>query len=281
MRTTKPPTAGQPSADVKADSVRRTFSRADLAANQAALATGEIHLWLAPAQAGDGTEELVWSFLSGAERARAGKIRAGAGRAEFVQAHALIRAVLSQYRAVEPGAWRFGRGALGKPFITAPNDAPPLQFNLSHTRGLAVCVVTLALAAGVDVEWLEPHADLPAVAREFLAPAAVQELEILSRTEQTIRFYELWTMREARSKAAGTGLTAPVVENESGEDWRCWQQWLASNHILAAAVRGRPETPTVFRMRTVRWCPRTPAGSLEACAPEQVVCVGPAGCAES
>jgi len=41
----------------------------------------------------------------------------------------------------------------------------PPRFNRSHTRGLAACMVTWNIAAGVDVKWIKPRADLPAVAR--------------------------------------------------------------------------------------------------------------------
>src|ERR1039457_6256925 len=117
---------------------------------------GEAHVWLSFLQADQVTERGFWNTLSAEERQRAEKIHASTDRAGFVLAHALVRAVLSQYHSTAPGAWQFGHGVQGKPFISAPAGAPPLQFNLSHTNGLVACAVTWNAAAGVDVEHIEP-----------------------------------------------------------------------------------------------------------------------------
>ena len=221
--------------------------------NLAALRAGQAHVWLTLAPAVSDEEKLVWEMLSDAERKRAEKFHQAANCAEFVRAHALVRAALSRYHPVAPGAWQFGHSPQGKPFISGPAAAPPLQFNLSHTRGLAACVVTLDAAAGVDVEAIEPQADLLAVARQFFAPAAVQALENLSGAEQTIRFYEHWTRLEACAKASGTGLATTSPAAEMAGEWRCWQQRVSPDHMLAAAVRGGRGRTTVFTLRTMRW----------------------------
>jgi 4'-phosphopantetheinyl transferase len=192
-------------------------------------------------------------MLSAEERERAEKISSAAGRTEFVFAHALIRAVLSQYHPVAPGEWRFARSPLGKPFIRAPAAASPLRFNLSHTRGLAAGVVTLASAAGVDVERIEPHADLLAVAREFLPAAAVRELAALAGAARTIRFYEQWTRLEACAKAGGGGLISPVSPVATAEGWQGWQRRVPPDHLLAAVVPAGHGIATVFTLRQVRW----------------------------
>jgi 4'-phosphopantetheinyl transferase len=233
--------------------------------NLAALRAGKAHVWLSFVQNIPSEDKRVWQMLSDEERMRAGKLRVTADRAGFVLAHALVRAVLSQYHPVDPGAWEFGRSPQGKPFISAPVAAPPLQFNLSHTRGLAACVVALELAVGVDVEYIEPHADLPAVAREFFASAGVQELEKLSDEEQGVRFYEHWTRREACGKASGLGLSLLSQVDENPKAWQCWQQRVSPDHILAAAVGGGQGSATVFTLQTVRWRAQGKAAALEVC----------------
>ena len=117
----------------------------DAAANLAALRTGEVHVWLSFIHSDPVAEKLFWNTLSAEERQRAEKIQVAADRAGFVLAHALVRAVLSQYHSTAPGAWQFGHGVQGKPFISAPAGAPPLQFNLSHTNGLVACAVMMAV----------------------------------------------------------------------------------------------------------------------------------------
>ena len=239
-------------------------SHQDILVNLAALRAGEAHVWLSFHETAPVAEKFFLKLLPDAERERAEKISPAGVRGEFVLAHALVRAVLSQYHPIAPGAWQFERGPHGKPFISAPGDAPPLQFNLTHTRGLAACVVALDAAAGVDAEYLEPHADLPAVAREFLAPAAAWELENLSGEKQTLRFYEHWTRQEACNKASGVGLASPPRAGGNADGWRFLQQQVSPRHILAAAVCGGQG---IFRLRTVGWQLRGDELRLEACEP--------------
>lgn len=246
----------------------------DFAANLAALRRGEAHVWMSFSQPGQGAEKIAWDLLPEDERQRAERIQAAADRDEVVLAHALVRAGLSRYHPVAPGVWRFRRGPQGKPFVLAAADAPPLQFNLSHTRGLSACVITLNIPAGVDVEQIEPHADLLNVAREFFAPAVVRELQNLSGEKQTIRFYELWTRQEACGKVSGIGFAPASLVNENAEDWRCLQERVSPRHLLAAAVRGGQGSATDFRLRTVRWQAHANVGGLELCGQERIISVG-------
>lgn len=242
----------------------------DLAANLAALRTVEAHVWMSFVESSQAADKPLWKMLSDEERERAEKISLAGGRAEFVLAHALVRAVLSRYHPVVPGAWQFGRGPHGKPFISAPADAPPLQFNLTHTRGLAACVVTLDAAAGVDAERIEPHADLLAVARQFLEPTAARELENLSGEKQSLRFYEHWTRQEACSKACGLGLAPRSCVSEAVAGWKFWQQRISPHHMMAAAVCEGQGMSTVFRLRTVGWQVRGEECRMVTLEPDQL-----------
>ena len=138
-------------------------------------------------------------------------------------------------------------------------------------------MVTGNAPAGVDVERLEPHADLLEVARNFFAPAVVQELEKHSAEQRVPRFYEHWTRLDAGAKAGGGGLTAPALVNENAAGWRVFQQRVSPDHLLAAAVRGGPGCLTRFILRTVRWRADASEVRMEMCQPEQTVSVRPVG----
>ena len=244
----------------------------EIAANLAALRAGEAHLWMSFTEPDPGAAgKSLWHMLSDEERERAGKISLADNRMEFVLAHALVRAGLSQYHPVAPGAWQFGRGPHGKPFISAPAAAPPLQFNLTHTRGLAACVITLDAAAGVDAELMEPHADLLGVARQFFGAEAVRELESLSGEQPVVRFYAHWTRQEACRKGSGIGLSAQPRVNETLADWQFIQRRVSPRHILAAVICRGQGMPTVFRLRTVGWQVRGGECRLVAREPERAM----------
>ena len=118
---------------------------------------------------------------------------------------ALARAVLSRYAAPESGAWRFEKGCHGKPaLVGAPR---PLDFNLSDSGDWRVCAVTAGTAVGVDLEHGDSRRDVMKLARRFYDPAEVAALEACAPTgEQRARFYDFWTLKEARVKAQGLAL---------------------------------------------------------------------------
>jgi 4'-phosphopantetheinyl transferase len=118
---------------------------------------------------------------------------------------ALARAVLSRYADLEPGQWRFATGDNGKPTLVDPPR--PLDFNLSDSGDWRACAVTAGSAVGVDLEHCDPRRDVMKLARRFYDPAEVAALEACEAVdEQQSRFYDYWTLKEARVKAHGIAL---------------------------------------------------------------------------
>ena len=114
--------------------------------------------------------EAQTALMSAEEVARLNNFRFEDDRRMFLAAHALVRCTLSAYCDVPPADWRFTVGPHGKPCIQAPVIATPLNFNLAHTRGLAVCAVSVAHGlVGVDVECADGrHTDALALRPVFL-----------------------------------------------------------------------------------------------------------------
>jgi hypothetical protein len=105
---------------------------------------------------------------------------------------------------VAPADWRFARGEHGKPCLL--NSPRPLDFNLSHSGDWLACAVTAGTAVGLDIEYCEPDRDLLKLARRFFQAHEIAALEVCSKADQTAKFYDYWTLKEARIKAGGTAL---------------------------------------------------------------------------
>ena len=101
--------------------------------------------WRAPA-----VRDRCLSLLSVDERGRYEQIRTTAMREEYLAARALCRTALSGYAGIDPREWRFAARAHGKPAIAAPKRFASLRFNLTHTGGLVICIVSRAGEVGVD-----------------------------------------------------------------------------------------------------------------------------------
>jgi 4'-phosphopantetheinyl transferase len=85
-----------------------------------------------------------------------------------------------------------------------------VDFNLSHSAGVALLAMSSGVAVGVDVEEVEPGIADSGVAEHFFAPAEVQHLLSLPDQARDRAFVECWTRKEAFIKGKGGGLSLPL-----------------------------------------------------------------------
>jgi len=130
-------------------------------------------------------------------------------RHQYLVSHAFVRTTLSHYADVDPRHWQFRFSAHGKPSIASPTGLP-WEFNLSHTRGLAVCAVSREHVVGVDTELRTARHDCIGLARRYFHPAESAVLEGLASGPQLEAFFQYWTLKEAYLKAHGAGLSIPL-----------------------------------------------------------------------
>jgi 4'-phosphopantetheinyl transferase len=212
----------------------------------------EAHLWLArPDEVSEQRlREIYESLLTPDERARADRCLRHQSRVESVVGHGLRRMCLSKYRPVSPSAWRFRRGAQGRPEIVIPEDAD-LRFNVSHSAGLVACVVTVGVACGVDVERIHRAEERVRRAARLLSEVEAQALEALPVAERGARFFVHWTLKEAYLKARGTGLSIELD-----------QVRFAVGTAGAATATFGPETADDERRWQLYWTLPTPTHAL-------------------
>jgi len=169
----------------------------------------EIHVWCCtPETITDSARlEKYLAMLSAEELDRYHSFHFAKDQHSYLLSHALVRTVLSSYCDVLPQQWQFDINDHGKPEIASTIDCPALRFNLSHTDGLAMCVVTLEDDCGIDVENRRRQNRLLPVAEKMFAEHEVLSLRELGEDEMRMRFFDYWTLREAFVKAVGTGLS--------------------------------------------------------------------------
>ena len=120
------------------------------------------------------------------------------------------RRVLARYIGLEPDHLRFAEGAHGKPRLI--NSPLPIEFNVSHSGDWQVCAVTRDTPVGVDIEHCERERDVQKLSRRFFSQAEHSAMVQLTEEEQLQRFYDLWTLKEARVKALGKALPPDLGE---------------------------------------------------------------------
>ena len=116
----------------------------------------------------------------------------------------LARNLLSRLTGLMPAQLEIERGEHGKPFLA--NARQPLQFSLSHSGRWMACAVAARTALGVDLEVHDSQRDVMPLARRFFREPEYRELTVLGHRARLQRFYDLWTLKEARVKALGSSL---------------------------------------------------------------------------
>jgi 4'-phosphopantetheinyl transferase len=242
----------------------------------AGLEHNQVDLWFVRLAKATGAElhEEYRALLSPEEIGRERRFAVEHARLQFLVGQALVRTALSHYAGTAPRDWIFRRNAYGKPSILAP-AAPALEFNLSHTRGLAVCAVCLGQEVGVDTEANERVSDYPGLARRFFSPAEATALESLPSEQQPAVFFRFWTLKEAFIKALGMGLSMPLDRfaftlepdgsptisfspgvAQTPEDWQFGELRLPDRFQIALAVRmpvAQPMRILVRETLPLRW----------------------------
>jgi 4'-phosphopantetheinyl transferase len=168
------------------------------------LTPGAVHLWLLQVDAVDNPASCC-HLLSVEELSRCERLPVES-RAEAILTRALLRTTLSRYNSIDPASWEFAAGEHGKPCISAP--ATELTFNLSHSDGWIVCAVSAGLALGVDLQFCEPARNIDRLARRYFSP---EEAALVAATDGRGKqglFYDLWTLKEAHTKALGGAIAA-------------------------------------------------------------------------
>lgn len=247
------------------------FSSAKNSKTSLSIRQNEIHLW--QVNPDDITQpELLNKYkalLSDDETKKQQRYKFSSDRHDALVTRAFVRDLLSYYADVAPNDWRFEKGEKDKPELV--NPPLPLRFNLSHTKGLIICAVTLKDDIGCDVEDTTRSNNVLAIADRYFSSVETEELFSLPKEQQRHRFFDYWTLKESYIKAWGLGLAIPLkdfsfniiddlveettsfaIKNaislsfaqhrvDNTESWRNWLLYPNGNeqHRIAIAIRAK------------------------------------------
>ena len=150
------------------------------------------------------------AMLDGQKKQRVEKIRQRKDKMRTVFADLLARQLLSEALKTAPEDICFTYSAEGKPLLANG----PLHFSISHSENIVVaCVCDVPI--GIDVEGLR-EVD-PRIALRFFTPAELiyvfghepkdVDFEKALPPDVRLRFFEIWTAKEAYLKCSGEGMS--------------------------------------------------------------------------
>ncbi|MFO0851524.1 MAG: 4'-phosphopantetheinyl transferase superfamily protein [Gemmataceae bacterium] len=200
-----------------------------------------VHVWTAPLDPPPAAAAELHAVLSDAERARRDRFRLPAAGGQFAHTRGLLRHLLAAYTGVPPAGLRFDTTVDGKPYLVGGH----IQFNVSHTAGLAAFVVA-ARPAGVDVERVREVASADGLVGRYFTPAEIERYHSLPEAARPTAFLRGWTCKEAVLKGVGCGtrgLERCQVEIDPGRPPRVYQapdggRWELTCWVPAAGFVG-------------------------------------------
>ena len=166
----------------------------------------EIHVWHAALDRDEKTLLSFESTLSPEEKTRADRFHFVNDRNRFVAARGVLRELLGKYLNRSPAGLEFSYGKHGKPFLSGERASNGLNFNLSHSAGLAVYAIARERNLGIDVEHIRAGSAGEDIARRFFSAREVSDLQSLPAESRVQGFFHCWTRKEAYLKATGMGL---------------------------------------------------------------------------
>ena len=150
--------------------------------------------------------ETLGATLSPHEWTRAGRFGKSALRERYIVGRGLLRTIIGDALGIEPAHVEIVRGRRGRPQLAPPHA---LDFNISHTLTVALVGLVEGARIGVDVEHAGRSINAPGIARKFMTANERRALESLPADAARRRVLDLWTCKEAMSKATGEALAAP------------------------------------------------------------------------
>jgi len=148
---------------------------------------------------GDDFHKRMMPLLSEERVAKVKRLRYKNGKNESANAYMLLRIALRENYGIDD-AVEFGYHEKGKPFL---KDFPGIHFNLSHSKGVAACVVSDS-EVGVDVQTIRSVTDR--TAKRVLTEAEYAVFKGVPKPDEY--FCGIWAIKESYMKRNGQGIAA-------------------------------------------------------------------------
>lgn len=149
--------------------------------------------------------------ISEQRRLQALRFKFERGQRTCVLAYLLLKKALrEEYGLTENPLFEYGPH--GKPFIVGH---PEIHFSLSHCREAVACAVS-DRPVGIDVESVRRYKE--DVVRYAMSDKEQQLIAAAERPD--VAFIRLWTMKEARLKLTGEGITNDLKSALDGGSWQ-------------------------------------------------------------
>ena len=163
----------------------------------------------------------VNELLTADELAYSGRVNNAVQKSTWLSCRATLRLVLGAELGLKPAKIEFRKNRFGKPYLSGTN----LFFNVSHCGPAFLLGFNLNGRIGIDIELLNGSENLRLLANYAFS---ADEIQYCQNGENSSRFTEIWTLKEAYLKALGIGLVNHLPTIRAGGTR---QNDLVRNHL--------------------------------------------------
>ncbi len=225
-----------------------------------------IHLWHTKLDDHSIKYLFYQSWLTPNEKIRAQKL-AFPSRQNFVISRGILRDLLAYYSKQYPEKLKLSYSISGKPIFDKESKVR-IEFNLSHSKNILVCVFTMGTPVGIDIEYINPISHLDKIAYRFFPAYEYDQLQLLQGSNKLQAFFRAWVRNEALIKAKGDTLqthpysryklsletelnTSIFQQTEINSLYTISNLFLYPNFATAIALKGN-EKPIIIKQYTKR-----------------------------
>lgn len=160
----------------------------------------------------DVENDRIFDYLSPERANKVKRLQSPDAKRESAGAELLLNSLFGMLFPKEQLPVRISTSDNGKPFFP---DYENLYFNLSHSNGIAACVIS-DLPVGIDIQYMGKY-DTKISERFFTAD---EQKYIFQSDDKDLAFYTIWAKKEALLKCTGRGMGAvsstSVLKAENG-----------------------------------------------------------------
>ena len=165
-----------------------------------------MHVWRVRLNQTDGRVQQLQQILSDDERRRLERFHFDLDRRRYIVRRGMLRLIIGDYIDMAPSRLQFYSGKRGKPYLKPGSGNPPLQFNLSHSKEIALYAFTRRCEIGIDVEYVRDLPDAEQIALTTFSSSENEMLQSLPKDQRQEAFFNCWVRKEAYIKAIGDGM---------------------------------------------------------------------------
>jgi phosphopantetheinyl transferase len=168
----------------------------------APITSDQLHIWSARYSDLDRYYPGLANLISAQEATRASGFKKTRDAHNFILRHGMVRAVLGQYIRKEAQAVQFVHEESGKPDL-APEDIHEIHFSLSRTDEMVCLGISKKNRIGLDIVKCDSRYPFSATAEYLFTTGERQWITRIPSHERHVRFFRIWSLKEALLKAMG------------------------------------------------------------------------------